>query len=90
MIIIGFITKQTITRLHQEGDISNHQFGKFFKAVREFLMCGIEYLLKWCPLEEELLTHATWLNFEQRLLNNFLSVEYFVHRYPHIFFWSGY
>lgn len=48
-------------------------------------MGAAEYLLKWCPLGDELLVAATWLNFEQRLERNFLSVEYFVHRYPSIF-----
>lgn len=82
---IGYITKHTANRLHEEGDITDHQLTKFFKAAREFLMRATEYLLKWCPLEDELLTNATWLNFEQRLEKNFLSVEYFVHRYPGIF-----
>lgn len=41
--------------------------------------------MKWCPLDDELLTHATWLSFEDRLNKSFLSVEYFVHKYPDIF-----
>lgn len=43
-----------------------------------------EYLLQWCPFDDEVLTHATWLDFENRLEKSFLSVEYFVHRFPHI------
>ena len=84
-LLIGFITKQTVNRLYQEGDITNHQLSKFYKAARVFFMCATEYLLKWCPLQDELLASATWLTFEQRLEKNFLSVEYFVHRYPSIF-----
>ena len=84
-LLIGFITKQTVNRLYQEGDITNHQLSKFYKAARGFFMCATEYLLKWCPLQDELLASATWLTFEQRLEKNFLSVEYFVHRYPSIF-----
>lgn len=84
-LLIGFTTKQMTNRLHEEGDITRHQLNKFFKAVREFLVCATDYLLKWCPLEDELLTAATWLTFERRLEKNFQSVEYFVHRYPTIF-----
>ena len=47
-------------------------------------MCAVDYLLRWCPYGEELLIHATWLDFE-RLQKNFRSVEYFVQRFSHIF-----
>ena len=45
-------------------------------------MCAASYLIKWCPMKEELLLHDTWLHFEQRLQKSFISVEYFVHRFP--------
>ena len=81
-LCIGFLTKQTVTRLHEEGDISDTQFRNFFEAVRKFLVGAADYLLRWCPFEDDLLVHATWLDFEQRLQKNFPSVEYFVHRFP--------
>ena len=83
-LVTGFLTKQTICRLLREGDIS-YQHAPFFRAVKAFLVRATEYLLKWCPLEDELLTHATWLDFEHRLEKSFLSVEYFVLKYPEIF-----
>ena len=81
---IGFQTKQTLCRLLREGDISPHQQALFYKAVKAFFVQATEYLLKWCPFQEELLTHSTWLHFEDRLEKNFLSVEYFVMPYPAI------
>ena len=48
-------------------------------------MKAAEYLLKWSPLLDELLTIATWLDFEHRLQKSFLSVEYFVLKYPKVF-----
>ena len=42
------------------------------------------YLLKWCPLEDELLTHATWLDFEGRLEKSFNYLEYFICKYPEL------
>ncbi len=77
-LVIGFLTKRTITRLLREGDISPRKHANFFMAVKAFLVRAAEYLLKWCPLEDELLTHATWLDLEHRLAKCFLSVEYFV------------
>ena len=45
-------------------------------------MGTLDYLFKWCPFEDELLVHATWLDYEERLQKNFHSVEYFVHTFP--------
>ena len=83
-LVVGFMTKQTIVKLLREGDISAHQHATFFKAVKAFLVRATEYLLQWCPLEDELLLHATWLDFERRLDKSFLSVEYFVLKYPEL------
>ena len=84
-LVIGFMTKQTIKKCLDEGDVSTHQYSLFFKAVKAFLTRAIEYLLLWCPLNDKLLAHATWLDFEHRLEKNFLSVQYFVLQYPKIF-----
>ena len=42
-------------------------------------------MLKWCPLKDELLLNATWLDFEKRLEKSFSSVEYFILKYRDIF-----
>ncbi len=83
-LAIGFLTKQTLNQLYEEGDISEVQKKSFYKAARHFLMSAVDYLIKWCPFNEELMTHATWLDFERRLEKNFDSVEYFVHKFPKI------
>ena len=84
-LVIGFIANQKIRHLLEEGDISEHQHTLFFRAARAFLVRATEYLLKWCPFEDELLTNATWLSFEGRLEKSFNSVEYFICRYPELF-----
>ena len=48
-------------------------------------MSATTYLLKWCPFNEQLLIHATWLDFERRLKKSFNSVAYFVHRFSAFF-----
>lgn len=82
---VGFITKQTLNKLLNEGDISSYQYSKFFKAAKAFLIRATEYLIKWCPLDDELLVHATWLSFESRLEKTFVSVQYFVDCYQELF-----
>ncbi|XP_065893400.1 uncharacterized protein [Dysidea avara] len=84
-LVIGFTTMNNVNTLLRQGSISLHQQTVFFNAVKAFLMKAVEYLLKWCPLEDELLNNATWLDFEHRLQNSFLSVQYFVLKYPTIF-----
>ena len=49
--------------------------GDFFESVTS-------YLLKWCPLKDDLLLNATWIDFKQRLNSTFSSVEYFIARFP--------
>ena len=47
-----------------------------------FSECVTSYLLKWCPLRDDLSLNATWIDFRQRLSKTFSSVEYFVSRFP--------
>ena len=42
-------------------------------------------MLKWCPLRDDLLINASWIDFHQRLNRTFSSVEYFISRYPSFF-----
>ncbi len=62
-----------------------HQYSAFYKAARSFLQEAVSYLLKWCPLHEDLLVNASWIDFTRRLECTFSSVEYFLRRYPYIF-----
>ena len=56
----------------------------FYSAARDFLATACDYLIKWCPFQEEIVHHATWLDFEHRLDKPFSSVEYFIVRYSSI------
>ena len=84
-LVIGVVTKQTLQKLFDEGDISENQWKCFYQAVRMFLTCATEYLLKWCPLNDELLSHIVWVGFDNRLAKTFSSVEHTVCRYSTLF-----
>lgn len=84
-LVIGMMTKQMAHKLLEDGDITTNQLKVFYTAVRAFYIRATEYLLKWCPLQDRLLIHSTWIDFEHRLERNFSSVEYFVGLYPNVF-----
>ena len=84
-LVIGIITKQTLQKLFDGGDVSDNQRKLFYHAVRDFFVCATEYLLKWCPFNDELLSHVVWAGFTGRLEKNFSSIEYIVRRYSALF-----
>ena len=84
-LVIGIITKQTLQKLFDGGDVSDNQRKLFYQAVRDFFVCATEYLLKWCPFNDELLSHVVWVGFTGRLEKNFSSIEYIVRRYSALF-----
>ena len=66
-LVIGIITKQLVHKLLDDGDITVNQLKEFYIAVRAFCVRATDYLLKWCPLQDKLLVHATWIDLEHRL-----------------------
>ena len=84
-LVIGFITKQEVNKLLHNGDISERQHSSFHAGTRKFFNCVTSYLLKWCPLRDDLLINASWIDFDKRLNKTFSSVEYFISRYPSFF-----
>ena len=81
-LVIGYVTKQEVNKLLHNGVISAHQHSSFYTGVRRFFESVTSYLLKWCPLKDDLLLNATWIDFKQRLNSTFSSVEYFIARFP--------
>ena len=80
-LVIGFTTHQLLRRLHEDGSITQQHLSKFYTFVRAFFVQTAEYLLQWCPFSDELIKHATWIDFSQRLSSSFTSVEFFVGTY---------
>ena len=84
-LVIGIMTKQLAHKLFDDGDITVNPLKAFYTAVRAFYVQETDYLLKWCALQDKLLLHSTWIDFEHRLEQNFSSVEYFIGLYPNVF-----
>ena len=57
-LVVGFMAQLRARQLLEDGDISRYQHANFHNAARSFLVCAAQYLLKWCPLNDELLINA--------------------------------
>ena len=49
-----------------------------------FFTTTLQYALDTYPFKDELLQHCKCVNFEKRESVTFSSIEYFIHRYPHL------
>ena len=68
----------------EKGKISEHQFKTFYRSVIMFFTTTIQYALDTYPFKVELLLHFKCVDFEKRESPTFSSIEYFIHRYPHL------
>ena len=79
-IFIGFVTRQTLRKLENDGDCSPSDCKKFFRGIRQFYEAAFEYIVAKFPLDD-VLEHAIFVNFERRESCNFSDVNYFMDRY---------
>ena len=80
-LFIGFMTKQQITKLLNDGDVDPKKVAEFYEAVRQFYEMDTAESLAKLPLDDELLLHARFLDFFQREFCFFEDVEYFIKKY---------
>ena len=80
-LYIGITTKQVLSHLQNDGDISPLQIRIFYQAVRGFYYTAAEYALANLPLKDALLQNASFLVFDKRESALFCQVEYFIQRY---------
>ena len=83
-LFIGFKTKQLLNRLLDDTVDPNH-VTKFCSAVRSFYTSCITYMMKNFPLNHQVLKHASFVNYEERLSVDISSAEFFINRYPNFF-----
>jgi hypothetical protein len=84
-LFIGFTTKNTLQSL-LEADIDDHDVDKFFDGVRAFYTTAYKYCVDWLPLDEVILKHSRFLDFDRRLefsiddVNEVVSCMPLIHR----------
>ena len=80
-IFVGFLTRQTLSKLEREGDCTSSDSKKFLLGVRQFYVAAVDYIKAKFPIGDQLLMHARFVNFERREICEFKNVEYFMQRY---------
>ena len=81
-LMVGFMTKQVLTRLQEEVEPS--KFTKFYTGVRAFFAGCLTYIVGKFPWDDALLQHACFVDFEKRKTCSFHSVEYFLERFSQL------
>ena len=76
-ITIGITTKGHLMKLFNDGSINDRNKKLFFDAVRAFYEESVTKALKKLPINDLVLNHAKFLNFEKRKNHTFDNVEYF-------------
>ena len=59
---IRFLTKSRLRKLHQDGDISEHQMKTFYKAARIFFEGDFRFALDNLPHQDEMLFNVQSIN----------------------------
>ena len=83
-IFVGFVTRQLLQKLLNNGDIGISAVAKFYTAVRRFYTTAMGYVKNTYPLNDDMLIHSKFINIEKREECSFDSVEYFLYRYPYL------
>ena len=76
-IFLGGVTKRTLTRLLNEGDITETLFRKFYAAAYSHFKSSLSYILKKFPLKDELIRNAVWIDVSQQIMVEWECVQYF-------------
>jgi len=62
-LMVGFMTKQVLTRLQEEVEPS--KFAKFYTGVHAFFAGCLTYIVGKFPWDDALLQHACFVDFEK-------------------------
>ena len=75
---VGFLAKQKVQKLLDEGDPVESSCRKFFNAARAFYASTVDSFKRYMSLNDPPLKASMFLDFEQRELANVVDVEYFI------------
>ncbi|CAB4009886.1 ATP-dependent DNA helicase [Paramuricea clavata] len=72
---IGPLTRHTLKRLLEEGEIDQTEVDQFFDAVRAFFVKAYEYCVQWLPLDDLFMKHCIFVDFKRRTEVSFAHIE---------------
>lgn len=77
------MTRQLMSKLEDDGDITTTDVKRFFLAVRGFYCTAAKYAFNNLPLDDLVLKNSRFIDFKKRNQFDFSHVEFFVARYVH-------
>eukprot|EP00795_Rhopilema_esculentum_P011061 gene11061-19920_t len=83
-IYLGVLTKRTLKKLLDEGDISEQQYKDLHDAVHYYFKLSLQYMKKKFPLNNPLICNAVWVNVPDRINSKWAQVQYFFDLYPNL------
>ena len=78
-LFMGFMTKQLLNKL--SDTVAPKLISRFSKAISDFYLTAVSYMLKNFPLDQQVLKHAKFVNYEARLQGDVFSSEFSINRY---------
>ena len=83
-LFVGLITSSTLRKKLHDGNITDRCVRKFYASVRSFYEAAVAYVLKWFPLDENLVRDSKFVDFRTKEQCVFSMVCTFIERYPKI------
>lgn len=83
-LVIGFVTKQKLQKLFDDGDISDLNKKKFYIAVRSFYIDATSQALAKLPFDDPVLNNSVFVNFEEKEECTFNVVDFFCNKYSEV------
>ena len=78
---IGFVTRTTLNRLVESGDVTANEKAKFYEGAKAFFFTAFKYGVRHMPVDDPVLENAQFVHFEDRENMSFSIPQYFVERH---------
>jgi hypothetical protein len=83
-IHLGGMTKFTLQKLLNDGDITERACNYIFAAAQAYFKTALGYVLKKFPLTDKVLQHAKWIDVQNRSEAKWESVEFFLTKFKSV------
>lgn len=83
-IFVGGLTRMTLNRLLNQGDISDAQYNKFHDAVHFYFKESLDYIKTKFPIKDDTICNSVWIDVTRRSDVSWENVEHFVDKFQSV------
>ena len=80
-IFLGGITKATMNRFVNNGDITQATYHQFHKGVQLYYKGALDYIQRKFPISDPVICNSRWVDVLQRDKAEWNQVEFFIEKY---------